>query len=412
MVKVCDSIMGSGKSSSAIRYMNENADKKFIYITPYLTETERIRKECANLHFVEPSDKLREHGFKKSNHTMALIEGGYNISTTHQAFKGYTPATLEHIKEKGYTLIIDENVDILEEFKYHPTDLQVLVDAGYIKEENGIYSLAKEGYDGVALKEMMYLLKSRELIKIEDKVDQMFFWALPPDLLTAFKDVYILTYLFDCQSLKYFMDIYQIPYTYIGIERTDDGGYRFGKYPGYIPEYVYHLKDKIHILHNPRLNSVGDNYYAMSKSWFERGGDGVKQLKRNIDNYYNNIWRDVPANRRMWGSYNGEMSKVKGKGYTKAFVTFNTKATNEFKDRDCLVYVANLFMNVNEKKFYAKHGIEVNEDIYALSIMIQWIWRSAIREGNEVNLYIPSRRMRTLLMNWIDSLSEGGEVSA
>ena len=412
MVKVCDSIMGSGKSSSAIRYMNENADKKFIYITPYLTETERIRKECASLHFVEPSDKLREYGFKKSNHTMALIEEGYNISTTHQAFKGYTPATLEHIKEKGYTLIIDENVDILEEFKYHPTDLQVLVDAGYIKEENGIYSLAKEGYDGVALKEMMYLLKSRELIKIEDKVDQMFFWALPPDLLTAFKDVYILTYLFDCQSLKYFMDIYQIPYTYIGIERTDDGGYRFGKYPGYIPEYVYHLKDKIHILHNPRLNSVGDNYYAMSKSWYERGGDGVKQLKRNIDNYYNNIWRDIPANRRMWGSYNGEMSKVKGKGYTKAFVTFNTKATNEFKDRDCLVYVANLFMNVNEKKFYAKHGIEVNEDIYALSIMIQWIWRSAIREGNEVNLYIPSRRMRTLLMNWIDSLSEGGEVSA
>lgn len=410
MVKVVDSIMGSGKSSSAIRYMNENADKKFIYITPYLTETERIRKECAALHFVEPSDKLREYGFKKSIHTMALIEEGCNISTTHQAFKGYTPATLEHIREKGYTLIIDENVDILEEFKYHPTDLQVLVDAGYIKEENGIYSLAKEGYDGVALKDMMYLLKSRELIKIEDKIDQMFFWALPPDLLTSFKDVYILTYLFDCQSLKYFMDIYNIPYTYIGIERTEDGGYRFGKYPGYIPEYVYHLKEKIHILDNQRLNSIGDNYYAMSKSWFERGGKDVQQLKRNIDNFYNNIWRDIPADRRMWGSYNGEMNKVKGKGYTKAFVTFNTKATNQYKDRDCLVYVANLFMNVNEKKFYAKHGVTVNEDIYALSIMIQWIWRSAIREGNEVNLYIPSRRMRMLLIDWIDSLSKGGEA--
>ena len=410
MVKIVDSIMGSGKSSSAIRYMNENADKKFIYITPYLTETERIRKECTALHFVEPSDKLREYGFKKSIHTMALIEEGCNISTTHQAFKGYTPETLKHIREQGYTLIIDENVDILEEFKYHPTDLQVLVDAGYIKEENGIYTLAKEGYDGMALREMIYLLTSRELIKIEDKDDKMFFWALPPDLLTAFKDVYVLTYLFDCQSLKYFMDIYKIPYTYIGIERTEDGGYRFGKYPGYIPEYVYHLKDKIHILDNPKLNQVGDPYYAMSKSWYERGGKQVQQLKRNIDNFYNNIWRDIPADRRMWGSYNGEMNKVKGKGYTKAFVTFNTKATNQYKDRDCLVYVANLFMNVNEKKFYAKHGVTVNEDIYALSIMIQWIWRSAIREGNEVNLYIPSRRMRMLLINWIDSLSKGGEA--
>ena len=413
MVKICDSIMGSGKSSSAIRFMNDNPDKKYIYITPYLSETERIRKDCADLHFIEPSDKLRKYDFKKSVHTMALIEEGCNISTTHQAFKGYTPQTLEHIREKGYTLIIDENVDILEDFKYHPTDLQVLVDAGYIKETNGIYSLGKEGYDGVALREMMYLLRSRELIKIEDKRDQLFFWALPPDLLMAFEDVYVLTYLFECQSLKYFMDIYKIPYTYIGIERTDDGGYRFGDYPGYIPEYVYHLKDKIHILDNQKLNSVGDGYYAMSKSWFERGGAEVQQLKRNIDNYYNNIWRDVPANRRMWGSYNGEMNKVKGKGYTKAFVTFNTKATNQYKNRDCLVYVANLFMNVNEKKFYAKHGVTVNEDVYALSIMIQWIWRSAIREGNEVVLYIPSRRMRTLLTNWINSFNEGGEnVSA
>ena len=401
--------MGTGKSSAAIRYMNEHPNKKFVYVTPYLTETERIRVECEALHFVEPSDKLREYGFKKSAHTMALIQQGCNVSTTHQAFKGYTPETLEYIKNQGYTLIIDENVDILEEFKYHPTDLQVLVDAGYISEENGIYSLAREGYDGVALKEMMYLLKSRELIKIEENADQMFFWALPPDLLTAFEDVFVLTYLFESQSLKYFMDIYDIPYTYIGIERTDDGGYCFGDYPGYVPEYVYQLKDRLHIIDNPKLNQVGDGYYALSKSWYERGGEGVNQLKRNIDNFYNNIWRDIPADRRMWGSYNGEMNKVKGKGYTKAFVTFNTKATNQYKDRDCLVYVANLFMNVNEKKFYAKHGIEVNEDVYALSIMVQWIWRSAIREGNDVTLYIPSRRMRGLLIDWINSFDKGGE---
>ena len=40
--------------------------------------------------------------------------------------------------------------------------------------------------------------------------------------------------------------------------------------------------------------------------------------------------------------------------------------------------------------------------------MVQWIWRSAIRDGNEVNLYIPSRRMRELLIGWIDSVSKGG----
>lgn len=409
MVKVCDAIMGTGKSSAAIRYMNEHSDEKFIYVTPYLTETERIRKECDNLHFVEPSDKLREYQFKKSVHAMALIEEGRNISTTHQAFKGYTQKTLDQIKEKGYTLIVDENVEILETFEYHPTDLQVAIDAGYVKEHNGVYSLVKDGYDGEALKEMMYLLKSRELIRVSERdKDPLFFWALPPDLLTSFKNVFILTYLFQCQSIKYFMEIYKIPYDYIGIERTKDGGYRFGDYPGYTPEYVHHLKDRLRILESSKLNDVGDNYYALSKSWYEKNDKGVLQLKRNISNYYNNIWRDVPANRKMWGSYKGGMNKVKGKGYTKAFVTFNIKATNEFKERDCLVYVANLFMNVNEKKFYNLHGIEVDDDVYALSIMVQWIWRSAIRDGATVNLYIPSRRMRTLLNNWIENVSKGG----
>lgn len=411
LIKVCDAIMGTGKSSAAIRYMNEHPNDKFIYITPYLTETERIRKECKSLHFMEPSDKLREYGFKKSNHTMALIEEGRNISTTHQAFKGYTQQTLDNIKNQGYTLIIDENVEILETFEYHPTDLQLAIDAGYIKEENGIYTLIKDGYDGTALREMMYLLRSRELIKVTDRdKDPLFFWALPPNLLTSFKDVFILTYLFKGQSLKYFMEIYDIPYDFIGIKRTEDGGYIFGDYPGYTPEYVYELKNKLHILNNSKLNSVGDDYYALSKSWYERNSKEVEKLKRNINNYYNNIWRDIPANKRMWGSYKGEMNKVKGKGYTKAFVTFNAKATNQYKNKDCLVYVANLFMNVNEKKFYYKHGVSVDENIYALSIMVQWIWRSAIRDGNEINLYIPSSRMRKLLFDWIDSISKGGEV--
>lgn len=102
---------------------------------------------------------------------------------------------------------------------------------------------------------------------------------------------------------------------------------------------------------------------------------------------------------------------MRGKGYTKAFLTFNAKATNNYRNRDCLVYIANIFMNVNEKKFYQMHGIDVNEDMYALSIMVQWIWRSAIRDGKEIYIYIPSRRMRTLLVDWIDSLTKGGNAN-
>jgi len=45
--------------------------------------------------------------------------------------------------------------------------------------------------------------------------------------------------------------------------------------------------------------------------------------------------------------------------------------------------------------------VDVREDEAALSTMVQWIWRSAIRDGEEVWIYIPSKRMRSLLIAWI-----------
>lgn len=44
----------------------------------------------------------------------------------------------------------------------------------------------------------------------------------------------------------------------------------------------------------------------------------------------------------------------------------------------------------------------MNEDVFALSEMVQWIWRSAIREGNPINIYVPSARMRDLLTRWMN----------
>lgn len=413
IVKVCDAIMGTGKSQSAIAYMNEHKDDKFIYITPYLEEAARIKKGCSSLNFIEPQ-VLTQYNFRKSEHTAALIREGRNITTTHQAFKGYTPETLENIKRQGYTLIIDENVDVLETFEFHVDDLQIAVDAGYIKEDDGIYTVTNNEYKGTALKDMFRLLKTRELVRVDgNDSNSLFYWAIPPELITSFKNVFILTYLFRGQSLHHFLEIYNIPYEYIGIEKTDESetGFRFAEYPGYTPEYVCKLKDMLHIIDVGRLNEIGDDYYALSMNWFNKMGDkDVEQLRRNVYNCFRNVWNDVPADERLWATYNKEKGHMQGKGYTKSFLTFNAKATNVYRNKTRLVYMVNVFMNVNDKKFYQKHGIDVDEDMFALSIMVQWIWRSAIRDGGEVYLYIPSSRMRNILINWIDTVSKGGNV--
>ena len=410
-VKVCDAIMGTGKSQSAITWMNEHKGDKFIYITPYLEEANRIKQGCPDLNFVEPSNKLEKYNYRKTEHAADLIRKGKNITTTHQAFKCYTEETINDIRRQEYTLIIDENVDVLEVFDFHPDDLQIAVDAGYVLENNGIYTMADTTYKGEALRDMFHFLKTRELIRIEDDMsNSIFYWTLPPELITSFKNVFILTYLFKGQSLHHFLEIYNIPYEYIGIEKTNtaETGFRFSKYPGYTPEYVSHLSDMLHVLDTEKINSIGDEYYALSMNWFKKNDSNSRQLKNNIYNCMRNVWKDIPCCEKLWATYINERTHMQGKGYTKSFLTFNAKATNDYRSKTHLVYMVNIFMNVNDKKFYQKHGIEVDEDLFALSIMVQWIWRSAIRDGEEVYLYIPSSRMRNILISWINSVSKGG----
>ena len=52
-------------------------------------------------------------------------------------------------------------------------------------------------------------------------------------------------------------------------------------------------------------------------------------------------------------------------------------------------------------RFFTDKRVKIEEDVWALSELIQWLFRSAIRENKEINLYIPSSRMRSLLKEWL-----------
>lgn len=415
MIKVCDAIMGSGKSSAAIRYMNENPDKRFIYITPYLKEADRIKDACPNCHFSRPSEKNPEYKFSIRNHTAALIKQGRSIATTHQAFKFYTDEMKQDIAELGYTLIIDENIELMESVEFSVGDLETCIQCGYAENVGGEIKLGSVPYKGNAkeYRRFISILKCRRLLCLSDSgAGLLYYWLLPPDLLTSFRDVIIMTYMFEGQETHHILNIYELDYAYIYIDR-DEVGFKFSETPGYFPEYARHLRDRIHILDNKKLNMIGDSEHALSCNWCDRSDNKskIEQLKNDIVNYFKHI-AEVPVSERMWSCFSGARGKLKGRGYTKSFVSFNERATNEYKNKTTLVYAVNIYMNVPKKLYFQANGINVDEDLYALSTMVQWIWRSAIRNGEEINVYVPSRRMRTLLINWMDSLAEGGDPYA
>lgn len=416
MIQVCDAIMGQGKSSSAITYMREHPDRKYIYIAPYLEEAARIKDACKELNFVEP-DKEWTHGSSKVCHTQELVLQGRNVATTHQAFKMYTNEMLTAVKEQEYTLFIDESVELLEQCDIEEDDITLLVKGGYVKQDDDIYTLIDDSYKHGRLIEIVNLMKSRQMMRVgSDGVyseSPFFYWILSPELITSFKDVFILTYLFEGQSMYNFLKMYDIPYSNIGISRVenDDGEYtyRFCDHVDYIPEYVTSLRDMIDVIEDDKLNAIGDAENALSLNWFLKSDEkNIERVKKNLYNVFRNRWDESKAADRMWATFKQLFEKLKQKGYKDMFTAMNQKATNKLRNKLYLAYICNVYMNVNEKKFFYKHGLPVNEEMYALSILIQWIWRSAIRDGEKIHLYLPSSRMRRILYDWMDGLEKGG----
>ena len=104
----------------------------------------------------------------------------------------------------------------------------------------------------------------------------------------------------------------------------------------------------------------------------------------------------------MWTCYAAQRISLKGFGYAKGFVACNARATNEHRHRTNLAYMIDLYMVPVVKMFIESRGVKVDQDQYALSALVQWIFRSAIRDGKPINLFIRSERMRGLLLDWLN----------
>jgi hypothetical protein len=401
-IKVVDSIMGSGKTSGAINLINNETETNFIYITPYLDEVKRI-KSSTNRKFHEPTyyqdNKLYNSKFDSLH---ALLSEGKNVVSTHALFKRSNRETRELIYNGNYTLILDEVMDVVEKLPVKKDDLQGLFDLNLIYEKDGyiLWNEDKKDWDS-RYNDIRDMALNYNLIKYKDNV---LIWTFPADIFKSFKEVYILTYQFDAQIQKYYYDLHNIEYKYYIADKDNNSTYYFTEKPNDYSEKEIKqiIKSKINIIEHEKLNRIGDDTFSLSKNWFINATDPVlNQLKKHIENYYRNVVNSK-ANDNLWTTYKDYKGKLQGKRYTKAFIPLNTRATNQYKERVNLAYVLNRFPNTIIDNFLKSKNIKIDKDNYALSECLQWIWRSAIREGKEINLYIPSHRMRTLLIQWLN----------
>lgn len=394
-VMVIDSIMGSGKTSTLINMINKDTEGKYIYITPFLKEVDRIKEQCKDKKFVDPINK----GNGKMDSFVKLVLKGKNIVATHSLFKGVSEEVLELLRLNEYTLVLDEVMDVVGQLKLEKDDIPSLLDLKLIDiADDGLITWNKDKLDYQGkYNDVKLMCQNKSLFMVNNCI---LMWTFPVEVFKSFKKVYILTYLFDGQIQKYYYDLFNVKYDYMSAKYNEDTKQHE------LCEYRYRddltgIKALINLIdESDKINNIGDDIYALSKTWFTKNDLLVTVLQKNTYNFFYNKCKGKSAD-NMWATFKDYRSKVAGKTYSKGFVSLGARATNEYIDKKNLAFCANIFINPMVVQFFFKKGVVIDEDMYAISEMLQWIWRSQIRRNDKINLYIPSKRMRELLLDWL-----------
>lgn len=316
----------------------------------------------------------------------------------------------QELRDAHYTVIIDEEISVLnEDTGICFEDIMLLVEAGYAEERSqNEFVLTEKGrqYSGGRFASVVKKMWTQPLV-VSSRAARVkaYYWKFSTELFSAADEVFVLTYLFDRSEMQMFFAIGGIDYTNIGISYTPETGYHFCDSKDYIPPYVANLDQMILVEQRERLNEIGRHKTSLSMGWYQTRKAELDELRRNIYNYFRNR-ADGSVEDRMCGTFKSHWGKIRGRGYWNSDVVFSQKATNIYSDKTVLVYPVNLFANPGIVNFYRSHGQEFDNDRWALSTMVQWIWRSAIRNGKQIQLYLPSRRMRELLYKWIADTQE------
>lgn len=426
---VADVIMGGGKSSAAINYINSAPnDERFVYLATTKPEMDRIVGACKKVGMIQPrtakEKKDKSVSAPKLSDLRNIVAMGKNVTSSHALFERYDDNILENIKKHNYTLFLDEAYKIMRvvDGREAVGNLLQLCKDGYaeINKDTGevIAIEGKEVVQGSVNEELLAQIRAGVITYCQDnKNGKMYIWKLPVKIVKAFKSVVVLTYMFEASEMMGYFEIFNIDYKFISTKRLDDGKYVFCS-PNESNTGNIDYSRLIHIEDSPRLNKIGDKIgrrYPLSQRWYKDATykDEMESLKSKLYSYANyrpdendGKSKRIPPKDFMWATYCGwkdELSKGYMGRYKDSYVVWNERATNRYSHKHYLAYMVNPNEHPDIINYLKKNGVKnVDKDKWALSVMLQWIWRSAIRNGEEIYIYLPSARMRQLLQDWLD----------
>ena len=332
--------------------------------------------------YVVTSIKTTPEGFSylssdnKSEEFIELVKLGKNIIITSVMFYMLPKDSIKYLHD--YELVIDCLILPFNVMYVDKQDIDMLCDSSYISLVNNDIIWDKYPYNGT----FSYLCREATHKKVSLVNNKVQISQPHTYVFTSFRDSYIYTKMFNGQLLKYYFELNNIVYNVVSNDKIDLSG--------------------IHILNDYKLNIIGKQKTALSKNWLKT--NDLEQLRKHTRNFIRNKMTKLSGDKYsskscVWTTYKEFYDKLRDKGYSKHYKNI---LNEEYTGSNGVAYIANIFINSFIKSYLDSNGVNTNNDEYALSMLLNFLYTCDI---NDLYVYLPSKRMRDLLTAYIEQNS-------
>jgi hypothetical protein len=394
-VHIVDRPCGSGKTSKLLTTFQN--DQKYLVVVPTLDEIRRVI-EGANIGFVQPNDD----GSTKRDSLRELAIDGSNIVTTHALFANIVATATEGLLD-DYHIIVDEVLDPVKQLdgkkprsweEFYVNGGYATVDASGRVSPTIKWEVEAEDVDDTLDPRLFRLAKAGCLYVVDSK---FFMWAMPPDLFTMGRTMTIYTYKAAGSLLLAYLRKLNIP-VYHDTDPTIETEFR---------------QQARHLITVKSIKALKDVPLTYTKQIENKRGRGTyeKQVAGALKKLRERELKDIPfANilltcaKTKW--FDEKSGKHQGFAINSRFTEVNwiantTRGTNIYSHCSHLIYLYDQHPNPFIKRWLGLDGTDINDE-YALTELIQWVWRSRVRRGEPITVYIPSARMRRIFNEWLE----------
>ena len=414
-IEILDAMMGSGKTTAIINWINKHPEKRYIYISPLLSEVGeggRVQQESKHVKFCCPSDA----DGSKSEDLLLLLQSGENIACTHSLYRKMTHEHLDVISKVGYTLIIDEELGVIEGFSdYAQTDIQWLIQMGVLSicESDGKIVWCEQKADETMEESHKYArLKNMcdvEMLYAAKRTNAMITTQLPTRLIDVCERVIVLTYMFKGNVLDCFLRLKGFDVVEF-TEVNDD----LRKVDGDL------IRSLITITPIPKKFTLCNK---LSSTWYDKASSAdLKKVENAIRSIAvswgvsgENLMYTFPKDRSI--KSDKRTVKIKPRGFIEVkqkidgvtitkplWLASSIRATNDYAHVNHCIHAYRRYPLTAVDSYLKDYGYPINVSVFALSELLQWVWRTSIRNEEPIKVCILSDYMLELFQEWLQSL--------